>query len=106
MNALLFPKNPASVEREAKHAERLSKLIASIPVSVRKHGRLFAFCERYALVTSGLSSRERARVVLPWQRRHEPKRPPQISMGKWRRIRQHSLPQVPRGRASNPTVLR
>jgi hypothetical protein len=72
---------------------------------VRRYEALFVYCERYIGVVAGLNSRQRARVILPWQRRVEP-RPPHSQIGRWRRHRRITDPnRVLRGRSSNPTVL-
>jgi hypothetical protein len=57
--------------------------------------------------------RQYSRIVWPWQTRpQDPKRPPHISRGKWRRIGINIItdapnsPRVKRGRLSNPTAIR
>lgn len=64
--------------------------------------------QHYAIVAAAqLGKRKLARVVWPWQRSVEPKRPPHIAMGRWRRMqRAQATGRVARGRLSNPTVLR
>lgn len=106
MNALTFPKSPAAAVRAEQRAQRRADLIATIPAIVQTHADLHAFCEGYAAIAAGLNKRQLARVVWPWARIHDPKRPAHISQGRWRRIGQSVRPQTPRDRASNPTALR
>jgi hypothetical protein len=73
----------------------------STPLKLARHWQHYAIC-----ATAQLGKKRLARVVWPWQARPaDPKRPPYISLGAWRRQCLANGPRVVRGRASNPTVL-
>lgn len=77
--------------RRVQFQWRLRSLIRSIPKAIV--GRDVARFYAYAVLVASLSNRQRRNVVLPWQPRPlDPK--------------QHPHCRVPRGRLSNPTVLR
>jgi len=91
---------------QALRLVRARRVIRSIPGSTPLP--IARRWQHYMIVaTAQLGKRRLARVVWPWQRVSEPKRPPHISEGHWRRTqRALAADRVSRGRASNPTVIR